>query len=211
MRLQSGQTIIMIGDSITDAGRRETAPPWGTGYMSLVRSVVTALHPDLNLTWQNRGVSGNTVRHLADRWVGDVLDGQPDVLTVMIGINDVWQRFGDSPLEAVPADEYQSTLVTLLRATQARGSPDLYIGSPYMIEADRRDPMREAMDLYGVLAQEVAEEVGAVFIDVQAAFDRVLAHSASDDWARDRIHPNQQGHAVIAIEFLRAFGVEVTG
>jgi lysophospholipase L1-like esterase len=211
VRLRSGQSIVMIGDSITDAGRRDTEPPWGTGYVALVRSVVTAMHPELNLTWHNRGISGDTVRHLADRWVGDVLDQQPDVLTVMIGINDVWRRFGDNPLEAVPADEYQSTLVTLLRATQAQGTPDLYIGAPYMIEAERRDPMREAMDLYGALAREVAEEVGAVFIDVQAAFDRVLEHTTSVAWAPDRIHPNGPGHAVIAIEFLRAFGIEVTG
>jgi hypothetical protein len=73
---------------------------------------------------------------------------------------------------------------------------------------DTSDPMRAAMDVYGGLAREVAEEAGAVFIDVQAAFDRVLAHSESIDWAHDRIHPNQPGHAVIALEFLRAFGIE---
>jgi lysophospholipase L1-like esterase len=210
MRLKSGQKIVMIGDSITDAGRREIEPPYGTGYMTLVRSFVTALHPELELTWLNQGVGGDTVRHLANRWVGDVLDQRPDVLTVMIGINDVWRRFGDKPLEAVPADEYQSTLVTLIRAASDSGSPDLYIGSPYMIEANTADPMRAAMDIYGGLAREVADEVGATWIDVQAAFDRVLAHSDSADWAHDRIHPNQPGHAVIALEYLRAFGIEMS-
>lgn len=211
MKLQAGQKIVMIGDSITDAGRRDVEPPYGTGYATLVRSFVTALHPELGLAWENRGIGGNTVRDLAARWVEDVLDERPDVLTVMIGINDVWRRFGDRPLEAVPADEYQSTLVTLLRATKDAGGPALYVGSPYMIERDRSDPMRAAMDIYGGLAREVAGEVGAVFIDVQAAFDRVLAHSESADWAHDRIHPNQPGHAVIALEFLRAFGIECTG
>ena len=99
------------------------------------------------------------------------------------------------------------TLVSLLRAAKDGGDPDLYVGSPYIIERDTSDPMRAAMDVYGGLAREVAEEVGAVFIDVQAAFDRVLAHSESIDWAHDRIHPNQPGHAVIALEFLRAFGI----
>jgi lysophospholipase L1-like esterase len=200
----------MIGDSITDAGRRDTEPPYGVGYMTLVRSFVTALHPELGLTWVNKGIGGDTVRHLAARWVGDVIDEQPDVLTVMIGINDVWRRFGDRPLEAVPVDEYQSTLVTLLRAVRERGDTDLYVGSPYMIERDTSDPMRAAMDIYGGLAREVAQEVGAVFIDVQAAFDRVLRHTGSDDWADDRIHPNQPGHAVIALAFLRAFGINIS-
>jgi lysophospholipase L1-like esterase len=207
MRLRAGQKIVMIGDSITDAGRRDIEPPYGVGYMTLVRSFVTALHPELGLTWENRGIGGDTVRHLADRWVGDVLDERPDVLTVMIGINDVWRRFGDRPLEAVPADEYQSTLVTLLRAAKEVSDPDLYVGSPYMIEADTDDPMRAAMDSRGAIAREVAADVGATFIDVQAAFDRVLTCSASADWAHDRIHPNQPGHAVIAVEFLRAFGI----
>jgi lysophospholipase L1-like esterase len=211
VRLKPGQKIVMIGDSITDAGRRETDPPYGAGYVAMVRNVITALHPELDLTWENRGIGGNTVRDLADRWVGDVLDERPDVLAVMIGINDVWRRFGDRPLEAVPADEYQSTLVTLLRSMQQRGASDLYVGSPYIIEADRSEPMRVAMDLYGMLAREVAEEVGAVWIDVQAAFDRVLGCSDSIDWSRDRIHPNGSGHAVIALEFLRAFGVEIDG
>jgi lysophospholipase L1-like esterase len=211
VRLTSGQKIVMIGDSITDAGRRDIEPPYGVGYMTLVRSVVSALHPELGLAWVNKGIGGDTVRHLAARWQGDVLDERPDVLTVMIGINDVWRRFGDRPLEAVPADEYQSTLVTLLRAARESCDPALYVGSPYMIERDTRDPMRAAMDIYGSLAREVADEVGATFIDVQAAFDRVLACSESEDWAHDRIHPNQPGHAVIALEYLRAFGIEISG
>ena len=66
------------------------------------------------------------------------------------------------------------------------------------------------MDIYGSLAQEVAEEVDATFIDVQGAFDRVLMHSDSADWAEDRVHPNQPGHAVIALEFLRAFGIDLS-
>ena len=211
MKLQAGQKIVMIGDSITDAGRREIEPPFGTGYMTLVRSFATALHPELNLNWVNRGIGGDTVRHLADRWVGDVLNEKPDVLTVLIGINDVWRRFGDRPLEAVPADEYQSTLITLLRSVTETRQTALFVGSPYIIEGNRNDPMRAAMDIYGSLAREVAEEVGAEFIDVQAAFDRVLACSESSDWADDRIHPNQPGHAVIAMEFLRAFGIEIAG
>lgn len=210
MRLSDGQKVVMAGDSITDAGRRDLDPPYGTGYMTLVRSFVTASHPELHLTWENRGVGGDTVRHLAERWVHDVLDEKPDVLTVMIGINDVWRRFGDTPLEAVPADEYQSTLATLLRSVNETIQAQTFIGSPYMIEANKSNPMREAMDLYGGLAREVANDVDATFIDVQAAFDLVLQYTESVDWADDQIHPNQPGHAVIALEYLKAFGIDMT-
>jgi lysophospholipase L1-like esterase len=210
MRLKAGQKIVMIGDSITDAGRRDIEPPYGVGYMTLVRSFVNALHPELGLTWENRGIGGDTVRNLDSRWAADVIDERPDVLTVMIGINDVWRRFGDKPHEAVPEDEYRATLTALLRAAREASGPDLYVGSPYMIEANAADPMRAAMDARGGIAREVAAEAGATFIEVQAAFDRVLAHSESADWSHDRIHPNQPGHAVIALEFLRAFGVTIS-
>lgn len=199
-----GQKIVMIGDSITDAGRRDATPPYGSGYMSQVRSQFAERHPELDITWVNRGVGGDTVRHLAARWQEDVIDEQPDVLTVMIGINDVWRRFGDKPLEAVPADEYVSTLVTLLRQAKAETGARIIVGSPYVIEPDKREPMRAAMDIYGGLAREVAQEVGADFIDVQAAFDRVLKTTTSADWADDRVHPNATGHQVIADEFLTA-------
>ena len=210
MQFKAGQKIVMIGDSITDAGRRDIEPPYGVGYMTLVRSFVTALHPELGLRWENRGIGGDTVRNLDARWTADVVDERPDVLTVMIGINDVWRAFGDKPHEAVPEDEYRATLTRLIRAAQDSADPDLYVGSPYMIEADRSDPMRAAMDARGAIAREVAADVGATFIDVQAAFDRVLTCSESGDWADDRIHPNQPGHAVIAVEFLRAFGIGVS-
>ncbi len=210
MRLKTGQKIVMIGDSITDAGRREIEPPYGVGYMTLVRSFVTALHPELDLTWANRGVGGDTVRHLDARWTADVVDERPDVLTVMIGINDVWRAFGENVHEAVPEDEYRATLSRLIGAARRDDGPDLYIGSPYMIEADRSDPMRVAMDSRVAIARDVAADVGAIFIDVQAAFDRVLATTSNAAWAADRIHPNQPGHAVIAVEFLRAFGIDLS-
>ena len=206
MKLADGQKIVMIGDSITDAGRRETDPPYGTDYMSQVRAHVMERYPELDLTWENRGVGGDTVRHLAARWEEDVIVEQPDVLTVMIGINDVWRRFGDRPLEAVPADEYVSTLVTLLRQATSETGAEILVGSPYVIEADKSDPMRAAMDIYGGLAKSVADEVGAEFVDVQAAFDRVLETTTSTDWADDRVHPNAAGHQVIADVFLEALG-----
>lgn len=214
MELKNGQKMVMIGDSITDAGRRDLARPYGNGYMAQVRTAVMRRYPDLEIVWENRGVGGDTVRHLAARWHKDVIAENPDVLTVMIGINDVWRRFGDRPLEAVPADEYVSILVTLLRRTRAETGAEIIVASPYMIEADRGDPMRAAMDLYGGLARQVADEVDADFVDLQAAFDRVLQTSASADWTDDRvdkIHLNAEGHRVITNGFLKALGIEASG
>jgi lysophospholipase L1-like esterase len=200
----SGQHIVFIGDSITDSGRRDEAPPYGDGYLNLVRCFVTARHPDVSLQWTNRGVSGDTVRDLSARWVADAVDTRPDWLSVMIGINDIWRRFDGSPELAVPIDEYEHTLRGLLRhAVEATGCR-LILATPYLIEPDRDEPQRAMSDRYGEVVAALATEFGGRLVDTQAAFDRVLAHTPPTDWADDRVHPNLPGHAVLADVFLRA-------
>jgi lysophospholipase L1-like esterase len=204
--LEPGQRIVFIGDSITDCGRREPDPPYGNGYVSLVRALVTASHPELGLMWTNRGVSGDTVRDLDRRWEADAIGPAPDWLSVMIGINDVWRAFDGWPDEAVPIEEYGSTLRSLLdRAVEATGCR-LIVATPYLIEPDRTEPQRAMSDRYGAVARAIAAEFDATFVDTQAAFDRVLAVTPPDAWADDRVHPNLAGHAVIAQAFLRTLG-----
>jgi lysophospholipase L1-like esterase len=109
--------MIFIGDSITDAGRDASAEPspWlpnfglGSGYVSQVWAWLTAAYPEARIRVFNKGTSGHTVRDLASRWQSDVLDLKPDVLSVMIGINDVWRQF-DVPTRkeiSVQSEEYR--------------------------------------------------------------------------------------------------------
>lgn len=203
------QKILLIGDSITDAGRRDRAVPYGDGYVSMVRSFILARYPELALTFVNRGVNGDTTRNLDARWERDVIAERPDWLSVMIGINDVWRGFGGNPHEAVPLPEYEATLRRLLdRARDATGAR-LILMEPYMIEPDRAQPMRRQMDQYGEVVRRLAAEHNAVLVRVQAAFDAALASTTPADWADDQIHPNGPGHAVIALAFLRAIGFEL--
>ena len=202
-----GQRIVFIGDSITDCGRRDFAQPYGNGYVSLVQALVTAAHPELGLTWVNRGVGGDTVRDLRARWERDAVGPRPDWLSVKIGINDVWRAFGTDPDNAVPIDEYETTLRTLLRRALDATGCRLLLAEPYVIEPDRADPQRAMTDDYGAVVRRLAAEFDAPCVPTQAAFDRVLASTKSTDWAEDRIHPNLAGHAVIAREFLRVIGV----
>ncbi|MEU8298557.1 SGNH/GDSL hydrolase family protein [Micromonospora sp. NPDC048909] len=206
MILRTGQRIVFIGDSITDCGRRVAATPYGDGYMSLVRAFVSARHPELDLHWVNRGVSGDTVRDLADRWERDAVGERPDWLSVMIGINDIWRRYRGRAADAVPIDEYERTLRALLgRAVEATGCR-LVLADPYLIEPDRADPQRADTDRYAAVVAALAAEFGAVHVPTQAAFDGALAVSRPERWADDRVHPNQPGHALLADVFLAALG-----
>ncbi len=209
MLFSAGQKILLVGDSITDAHRDVVNSPYGDGYVSQVRNFVLARYSELQLTFINRGVSGNTTRDLLGRWQRDVLAERPDWLSVKIGINDVWRRFDGHPELAVPLPEYGANLRSLLDQAQAQTTARLILLTPYMIEPDPKQPMRAAMDEYGAEVKAVAVEYGAVLVDTQAAFYEALQHTTPRDWAEDQIHPNGPGHAVIAIAFLRAVGFEL--
>jgi lysophospholipase L1-like esterase len=204
MRFDTAQRVLFIGDSITDCGRTGGAGPLGDGYVNLLCGLVTARHPDRHLTWINRGVSGDTVRDLRQRWERDVLALRPDWLSVMIGINDVWRGFDGSPDRAVPIEEYEGTLRELLREAVDATGCRLLVGTPYFIEPDRTDPQRAESDRYADVARKIAADHSAALVDTQAAFDRVLPHRATQEWAPDRVHPGPAGHTVIALEFLNA-------
>ena len=206
--LECGQKVVFIGDSITDCGRRSEPPvgPYGRGYVSMVRDWLIARYPELGLAFENRGISGNTIRDLKARWQEDVIEEEPDVLSVMIGINDVWRQFQDRPDAAVGLEEYEATFRGLLDVTRERVGPSLILVTPYIIESNRGDPFRARMDEYGACVARLAEEYGAALVDAQAAFDQALKGQPSEFWAQDRVHPVSCGHAALAMAFLRTIG-----
>lgn len=204
---QAGQRLVFIGDSITDAGRRQPiTAPFGNGYVHLARAFLVARYPALGLAIVNQGIGGNTVRDLAGRWEQDVVALRPDWLSVKIGINDVWRTVAGRQADAVPLDEYAGTYERLLsRAAEAIGAR-LILMEPYVIEADRADPFRVLIDQYIPVVHQLAERFGAILIRTQDAFDEALRAQPARYWADDRVHPNAPGHAVIARAWLRGVG-----
>lgn len=208
---EANQTVLFIGDSITDCGRERPVGRrkgnLGAGYVSFIDNILGAALPEVPLRVLNTGISGNRVIELEARWQSDVLDLEPDWLSVMIGINDVWRQFDSGPgMAQVESGQYESVYRSLLAQTrpQLKG---LVLMSPYFLETNRSDPMRAKMDVYGGITKKLAEEFDAVFVDVQSAFDRYLAHQPTQSLCGDRVHPNGVGHMIIARAFLSAVGV----
>jgi lysophospholipase L1-like esterase len=209
--LQPATHLLFIGDSITDCGRSRLNASWasdqdlGDGYVSLVHSALTAGYPDYGIRVLNVGVSGNTVRDLRARWDSDVLHLRPTWLSIMIGINDVWQHF-DPSSEAgslVSLEEFSRSLDHVI----LRARPDLtglVLMTPYYLETDRDEPMRALMDRFGQEVRLAAARHKAVFVDTQAAFDAVLPWLGPDGLAADKVHVNQVGHMIIARALLSA-------
>ena len=214
MLLAPDRKIVFVGDSITDCGRirpigEGAFGALGNGYVSFIDAFLGATRPDLRLRTVNMGAGGDTVRDLETRWQTDVLDLAPQMVSIMIGINDVWRQF-DAPLQKethVGPEEYRDTLDRLIARTTPRVERIL-VASPFYIEPNKKDAMRARMDEYGAYAHEVAIQHGAVWIDVQAAFDALLRHVHPNALAWDRVHPNATGHAAITRAFLKAVGVQ---
>jgi len=202
----------MIGDSITDCGR---GYPIGTaannglgdGYVSLVDSLLPVSYPDLQVRVMNLGIGGNTVIDLQMRWESDVTALEPDWLSVMIGINDVWRQFDSvqRPEQVISLEKYATTLEKLISKTRPT-LKGLIMMTPYYLEPDRSDPMRAMMDAYGKIVYQLAVKYRAIFVDTQAAMDMAMQDIHPLALAQDRVHLNQAGHMFLARAFLSSVG-----
>ena len=208
MIIDANSKLVMIGDSITDCGRTQPIGEGlfgahGNGYVALVNGLLGTEYPERHIRVVNMGTSGHTVRDLKARWQRDVLDLKPDWLSIMIGINDVWRQY-DLPLQTeihVGLEEYQTTLEELITTTKPT-LKGLVLMTPYFIEPNPRDAMRATMDRYGQALHTLAQKHAAIFVDTQAAYDKVLQHCHPAALAWDRVHPNMTGHMILAQEFL---------
>jgi lysophospholipase L1-like esterase len=212
MQIKPNSKLVMIGDSITDSGRAKPIgeglfDALGKGYVANVDALLTANYPDSPVRIVNVGTSGHTVRDLAPRWQSDVIDLKPNWLSIMIGTNDVWRQFDSprQPEQAVGPEEYAATYRKLL-TTSAPAIPNIVLMTPFFIEPNRSDAMRARMDEYGAIVKSLSAEFKTKFVDTQAAFDAGLRHYHSANLAWDRIHPNQTGHMILALAFLKAVG-----
>lgn len=214
MLFEKDQTILFIGDSISDYERKRPVgeglfDAWGKSYVANAAALMSCMYPELGLRIINMGISGNQVRDLDARWQTDVMDHHPDWVSVLIGINDVWRQF-DCPAQKeqhVPLDEYEATYEKLIEQTlpHVKG---MILMTPYFMEPNKLDPMRARMDEYAAVVRRLAQKHGLVFVDLQAAWDELFRHMHPCNIAWDRIHPNQTGCMYIAKQFLKAVGAD---
>jgi len=214
MKLERGDKLVCIGDSITDCDRARPVGEGlfgaiGRGYVSLVDGLLGATYPGLGVRVVNMGSSGNTVLDLKARWETDVLALKPDWLSVMIGTNDVWRQF-DLPRQQeihVGLDTYECTFAELLETTRPL-LKGLVLMTPFYIESNRSDLMRARMDEYGAVVKSLAATYDAIFVDTQAAFDALSPNVYAATLAWDRVHPNHVGHMVLARALLNGLEYE---
>lgn len=195
--------LLFIGDSITDADRRSDADHLGFGW---VRDVATALHQrGEHRRVVNTGISGNRVPDLLHRFDEDALAHEPSVLTVYIGINDVWRAF-DAADPTSTEDFEQGYRELLQRAAEAR-IPQLILVEPFAVPAtdEQRDAWPADLDPKRAVVRRLADETGAAFVPLQESLGAVAAAEGVESVAADGVHPSPHGAQLIADAWLAVF------
>ena len=204
-QIQSGQTILFVGDSITDCDRRDPVhAPLGRGFVRQLRDLFVVRHPDLALHFINRGIGGNTVDDLRSRWQDDVLAHRPDHLVVQVGMNDLNQFLCRPDRAFLAPDGYAEIYDSLLVRTRA-AFPELPIllMSSFLISTDTaegsyRARLLQHLPSYINAVRAIATAHGADHLDLHALFQGRLVHDHPDRYCDEPIHPNITGHALIA-------------
>ncbi|MFQ5445562.1 MAG: SGNH/GDSL hydrolase family protein [Saprospiraceae bacterium] len=207
----TGSTILFQGDSITDAGRNRgqyyanDAGGMGGGYARHIVTHLLGSMPGKNFRFYNRGISGNKVFQLAARWEDDCLQLQPDVLSILIGVNDFWHTLSGGYTGTV--ETYETDFRQLLERTKkALPEVKLIIGEPFAVAGGSAIGERwEAFAAYREAAQKIASSFGAVFLPYQSIFDKALKLAPSQYWAHDGVHPSMAGSYLMAEAWLAGF------
>ena len=205
IELKPNEIIVFIGDSITDAGRLDRAyKPFGYGYVHFVANYMLAKYPEYNLRIINTGISGNTVRDLNNRWQRDCLDHKPDILSILIGINDVCRQYENRMNEAVLIEEYELTYERLLSMVKEKYNSRLILMEPFLFCEDKTNSAYETLQKYIHIVDMLAEKFSTVLVPLQNSIDKKIKQVPQDRWSDDMVHPYQWAHFWIAQRWLDA-------
>ncbi|MBE8719489.1 SGNH/GDSL hydrolase family protein [Sphingobacterium pedocola] len=207
--INQNDIILFQGDSITDNGRkRDNVEPnntdaFGKGYAMIAASNLLNKYADKNIRVYNRGISGNKVPQLAERWATDCIDLKPNILSIMIGINDYWHKRNGNYEGS--ADTYKEHYKKLLDQTlTALPHVKLIIGEPFGVKNVKHvdDSWFPELARYQDVAREITKEYNAAFIPYQSIFDKAEKRANGAYWTTDGVHTTLAGANLMAQHWL---------
>jgi len=211
IKLSKNQTILFQGDSITDSGRNKedtgfnTAKNLGSGYPLLAGAAILNKYEALDLKIYNKGISGNKVYQLAERWDKDCLDLKPDVLSILIGVNDIWHKLNGTYNGTI--EIYRNDYAALLERTKkALPNVKLIICEPFAVKGVKAVDETWYPEFFGYLkaAKDIAKQFSATFIPFQSVYDEAVKRAPGSYWTGDGVHPSLAGAQLMAKAWLKA-------
>ena len=207
---KDNQKIVFIGDSITDCSRMGEFSPYGNGYVKFAIDLITAKYPERKLTFLNKGIGGNTVEDLRNRWHDDLLVHKPDWVSIKIGINDLHCNLGEDP-RAVSPDKYERLYRECLESLLKEKQTNLILIDPFYISTDfssgsLRSRVLELLPEYLNIVKKFAKEFKAIHVCTHDKFQKQLRYNTADYFCPEPVHPYPNGHVLIAQALLEAIG-----
>ena len=210
---KKGSRLLFQGDSITDMnwGRNESDRNHylGHSYVFILAAKLGVDMPEAQLDFYNRGKSGNAVWQLKQRWQKDAIDMKPDLLTILIGTNDIGQGLRNPGKKITPAAFEADYRAILDASRKANPKLRLVIMDPFILPTgplkDKKayEVRRKLTDQLRVIVAKLAKDYDAVHIKTQDIFDAASNSSTPENWMWDGIHPLPQGHELIARNWLK--------
>lgn len=203
--------ILLVGDSITDMGRdRNSGDQYpfahGFGYPFIVNSRLCEKDV-LNYTLINRGISGNRIVDVYARAKSDIWNIAPDVMSILIGVNDVWHEIEQK--NGVEIDRFEKVYRMLIEDTKkALPNVKIMLLEPFVLRGvsttEKFDQFVQVFE-YAKVVKKLAEEYGLIFVPLQEEFDRQAKDVGEETLLYDGVHPTIAGSTLIANEWLKGF------
>ena len=203
--INKDSVVLFQGDSITDCGRNyEDINNLGFGYAMMSAALFNARYPELNVKFINKGISGNRAIDLKERWKKDCLDIKPDVVSILIGINDCWRKFDSN--DETTAEEYKNNFRDVLTQVKENLEADIIIIEPFLLPVtyEQKTIWRADLDPKIQVARELAREFNATYVPMDGVFASMCMKQIPEFWAADGVHPSEAGHALIAEAWLNS-------
>ncbi len=200
---EESMNLLFIGDSITDSGRdKKNASMLGKGYVNFTASMLNVEMAELNLDFKNFGISGNRVCDLKSRWQSDCIDQKPDIVSIMIGINDVWRRYDHDDPTSVEA--FAANYRYILEEVRSNLNAQIIIIEPFVLPfPEDRKTWHEDLDPKIAIIKELALEFADAFVPMNGIFAAACCRREPTFWAKDGVHPTPSGHMLIAQSWLQ--------
>lgn len=203
LKIQNNETVLFIGNSITDCGRRANARPLGEGYVKLFADLAAIREPAKRMVVINKGIGGDRVTGLRNRWHDDVLRNKPDWLSIKIGINDLHSALRNDPAGVPPALFAEAYGDILSKTRDALPRCRILLIDPFYISTERSKTSfrRDVLDLlpeYLAVVHRMSRQFRTRMVRTHDIFQGLLKHRDPDTWCPEPVHPNPLGHLVIA-------------
>ena len=198
--------ILFQGDSITDAGRdKRNYHQLGNGYPKYAAELISAAYPDAQIEFINFGISGNRTCQLFDRLYQDAIVFSPDIISILIGINDIWHRYDDNARVETTDEQIKLNYRCILDRLKKQTNAKIIMLEPYLLDAEGVKYLKPDLDRLIPIVRELADEYADVFVPLNDYFaEAVKTQPAPLYYSADGVHPNEAGSRFIAEHYKAA-------